>query len=40
MRLAFVLYKYFPYGGLQRDALRIARACAARGHAVHFHVLA
>lgn len=40
MRLAFLLYKYFPYGGLQRDALRIARACAARGHAVSFHVLA
>lgn len=39
MRLAFVLYRYFPYGGLQRDALRIARACAARGHAVRFVVL-
>lgn len=39
MRLAFVLYRYFPYGGLQRDALRIARACAARGHAVRFLVL-
>lgn len=31
MKLAFVLYKYFPYGGLQRDMLRIAQACVARG---------
>ena len=25
MQLAFVLYKYFPFGGLQRDFLRIAQ---------------
>jgi UDP-glucose:(heptosyl)LPS alpha-1,3-glucosyltransferase len=31
MILAFALYKYFPYGGLQRDMLRIAQACVARG---------
>ncbi len=31
MQIAFILYKYFPYGGLQRDFLRIARACAAQG---------
>jgi UDP-glucose:(heptosyl)LPS alpha-1,3-glucosyltransferase len=24
MQLAFVLYKYFPFGGLQRDFMRIA----------------
>lgn len=34
MRLVFCLYKYFPYGGLQRDLLRIAQTCAARGHEV------
>ena len=34
MNLAFALYKYFPYGGLQRDMLRIAQACVARGSAV------
>lgn len=34
MKLAFVLFDYFPFGGLQRDCLKIARACAARGHAV------
>lgn len=27
MQLAFVLYKYFPFGGLQRDFMRIALEC-------------
>ncbi len=35
MRLAFCLIKYFPFGGLQRSFLRIARECLTRGHAVH-----
>jgi UDP-glucose:(heptosyl)LPS alpha-1,3-glucosyltransferase len=34
MRLAFCLFNYFPYGGLQRDFIRIARACLALGHSV------
>lgn len=34
MQLAFVLYKYFPFGGLQRDFMRIALECQARGHAI------
>jgi UDP-glucose:(heptosyl)LPS alpha-1,3-glucosyltransferase len=34
MKLAFILFDYFPFGGLQRDGLRIARCCASRGHAV------
>lgn len=34
MQLAFALFHYFPYGGLERDMLAIARICAARGHAV------
>jgi len=37
MQLAFVLYKYFPYGGLQRDFLRIALECQRRGHAVRVY---
>ncbi len=37
MKLAFVIFKYFPYGGVQRDMLRIAQACAARGHAVRIY---
>ena len=38
MKLAFCLYHYFPYGGLQRDCLRIARAALARGHQVTCYV--
>lgn len=34
LQLAFCLFRYFPYGGLQRDMLAIARACVARGHRV------
>jgi len=31
MVLAFVLFKYFPFGGLQRDFLKIALECQKRG---------
>lgn len=34
MKLAFCLFKYFPFGGLQRDFLRIAKECVRRGHQV------
>ncbi|HEX7034222.1 MAG TPA: glycosyltransferase family 4 protein [Pseudomonadales bacterium] len=37
--LAFVLFKYFPYGGLQRDFLRIAEACHRRGHSIRVYTL-
>lgn len=40
MQLAFVLYKYFPFGGLQRDFLRIALECQQRGHAIRVYTLA
>ena len=39
MKLAFVLFKYFPYGGLQRDMLRIAAACQQRGYEIHVYTL-
>ncbi|CAL96183.1 glycosyltransferase family 4 protein [Azoarcus olearius] len=39
MQLAFCLYKYFPYGGLQRDFLRIALTCQQRGHAIRVYAL-
>ncbi len=35
MKLAFALFKYFPYGGLERDFLRIAKESQARGHEIH-----
>ncbi|MEA3348053.1 MAG: hypothetical protein U9Q39_03215, partial [Pseudomonadota bacterium] len=31
MKLAFTMFKYFPYGGLQRDCLRIADLCSQEG---------
>ncbi len=34
MKFAFCLFKYFPYGGLQRGFLQLARICIARGHHV------
>lgn len=37
MNLAFVLYKYFPFGGLQRDFMRIALECQQRGHAIRVY---
>ena len=39
MQLAFCLFKYFPYGGLQRNFLRIALACQARGHDIRVYTL-
>jgi UDP-glucose:(heptosyl)LPS alpha-1,3-glucosyltransferase len=39
MQLAFCIYKFFPFGGLQRDFLQIATACQARGHQIRVYVL-
>ncbi|OOW01301.1 glucosyltransferase I RfaG [Pseudomonas sp. MF6396] len=39
MQLAFVLYKYFPFGGLQRDFMRIALECQRRGHQIRVYAL-
>ncbi len=40
MKIAFCLFRYFPYGGLQRDFLRIAQTCAGRGHEIQVFTLA
>lgn len=34
LRFAFLIFKYFPYGGVQRDMLRIAKDCVSKGHQV------
>ncbi|HEX4044638.1 MAG TPA: lipopolysaccharide core heptose(I) kinase RfaP [Gammaproteobacteria bacterium] len=39
MKLAFCLFNYFAFGGLQRDFLRIAQACYARGHEIHVYTM-
>ena len=37
MRIAFAVLKYFPFGGLERDMLRMAESAAKRGHRVVIH---
>ncbi len=39
LKLAFCLYKYFPYGGLQRDFLKIALYCQQLGHEIKVYTL-
>lgn len=39
MRLAFLIYSYFPFGGQQRDFMRILRIALARGHEVDVYAL-
>lgn len=39
MKLVFCLFRYFPFGGLQRDFLRIARTCLQRGHEVKVYTM-
>lgn len=39
MKFAFVIFKYFPFGGVQRDMLRIARESVRLGHEVHVYTL-
>ena len=31
-KLALLLYRYFPYGGLQKDFLGVSKELVARGH--------
>jgi len=40
MRLGFCLFKYFPYGGLQRDFMDVAQHCLAAGHVIYVYTLA
>lgn len=39
MRYVFCIFKYFPYGGLQRDFLKIALECQRRGHQIAVYTL-
>ncbi|WP_052417155.1 lipopolysaccharide core heptose(I) kinase RfaP [Cellvibrio mixtus] len=34
MRLAFVIFRYFPFGGLQRDMLALAQFFQQQGHSI------
>lgn len=39
MTLAFLIYQYFPYGGQQRDFMRIALRCVAAGYRIRVYCL-
>lgn len=39
MHLSFLIYSYFPFGGLQRDFLRVAKESVSRGHDVTVYTL-
>ncbi len=39
LKFAFLIFKYFPFGGMQRDMLRIAREVTSRGHQVEIFTI-
>ena len=39
MHLSFLIYSYFPFGGLQRDFFRVATECILRGHKITVYTL-
>ena len=39
MKLCFLIYHYFPYGGQQRDFYRIAKECLRKGHEIEVYAL-
>ena len=39
MKLAFLIYQYFPYGGQQRDFMRILMRCHQAGHQLQVYSL-
>ena len=39
MKLSFLIYSYFPYGGQQRDFHRIVSECLKRGHEIDVYTI-
>lgn len=39
MKLAFCLFRYYPFGGLERDFMRIAIAAQKRGHSITVYTM-
>ena len=39
MHLSFLIYSYFPFGGLQRDFLRVVKECILRGYKATVYTL-
>lgn len=40
VNLAFIINKFYPFGGLQKDFVKIAAECCARGHRVSVFTMA
>lgn len=39
MKLAFCVFKYFPFGGLERNCMRMAEVAVSRGHTVDLYCI-
>ncbi|MBU1056613.1 MAG: glycosyltransferase family 4 protein [Proteobacteria bacterium] len=39
MKLAFCLFNYFPFGGLEQDFLKISTECLVRGHSIDIYTM-
>ncbi|MCP4475980.1 MAG: glycosyltransferase family 4 protein [Gammaproteobacteria bacterium] len=40
MRVAVCIFKYFPYGGLQQDCVKVVKECLKRHHQVDIYTMA
>ena len=36
-KLAILLFRYFPYGGLQKDFMGVAKELLSRGHSIRVY---
>lgn len=39
MILGFAIFKYFPYGGVQRDLMKLVQGCLEAGHRIRIYVI-
>jgi len=39
MIIGFTIFKYFPFGGVQRDLMKLVRGCMGAGHQIRVYVI-
>ena len=39
MKIAFCIFKYFPFGGIQRDLMKMVAESRSRGHGVRIYAI-
>ncbi len=39
MKLAFLIHKFYPYGGMEKNFLRMVHACIDKGHEIHIFTM-